>query len=106
MRTNPTTQENSATQPPEGSEIVFMVSSGFGGNTNRPYVQVLIEAADWMTQMPPEKARDLAHNLLGAADAAESDGFLVTFLRQRVKAGDEAIAQILIEFREWRREQQ
>jgi len=62
--------------------VGVMVSSGFGYNTQQPYVQVLIEAADWSTQMSPATARELAFNLLTAADAAESDGFLVGFLRR------------------------
>lgn len=37
-----------------------------------PYVQVLIPQADWMTQMPPESARELALSLLACADAAET----------------------------------
>lgn len=40
----------------EEQGITFEVSSGFGHNTQQPYVQVLIQAADWMTQMPPSAA--------------------------------------------------
>lgn len=87
-------------------QINFMVSSGFGGRTQQPFVQVLIEAADFMTQMSPAEARDLAMNLLHCADAAESDGFLITFLRAKLKADDQAIAMILSEFREWREKQE
>lgn len=82
--------------------IVFMVSTGFGHRTQQPFVQVLIEAADFMTQMSPADARSLAMNLFSAADAAEGDGFLVTFLRTKLKADDQAVAMILQEFREWR----
>ena len=31
--------------------VDVIVSSGFGHNTQLPYVQVVIQAADWMTQM-------------------------------------------------------
>lgn len=80
-----------------------MVTSGFGANTQQPYVQVLIEAADWSTQMPPATARELAFNLLSCADAAESDGFLVTWLRQRIGVEDlNALAGVLMQFREYR----
>ncbi len=83
--------------------IVFMVTSGFGHNTQKPFVQVLIERADFMTQMSPENARELAMNLLSAADAAESDGIFVTFLRDRLNFTDmRGIATILSEFREYR----
>lgn len=81
----------------------IMVTSGFGHNTQQPFVQMLIQRADWMTQMTPESARELAFNLLSAADGAESDGFLITFLRNTVGVEDmRAIATILTEFREYR----
>lgn len=81
----------------------IMVSSGVSGKTRQPFVQMLIAQADWMTQMSPEKAREVAHNLLGAADAAESDGFLVEFLQKRIGVDDErAIITVLMEFRQWR----
>jgi len=81
----------------------IMVTSGFGHNTQQPFVQMLIQRADWMTQMSPETARELAQNLMTAADAAESDGFLVGFLRNTIGADDmRAVAGVLIEFREYR----
>lgn len=82
--------------------ITFSVSSGFGHRTRQGYVQVIIEAADFMTQMPPETARDLAQNLLTAAEAADSDRFLMTFMMERVGADEQRAAQILMDFREWR----
>lgn len=86
--------------------IIFSVTSGFGANQRQPYVQVLIEAADFMTQMPPATARDLAMNLLTAADAAESDGFLMTFLQEYTGVTEVASqAQILYLFREYRDKQ-
>lgn len=91
----------------EEEGVVFEVSSGFGHNTQAPYVQVLIKRADWMTQMPPAKARDLAFNLLQAADAAESDGFLIGFLQKTIGVKDmSAIVSVLVQFREYREQQQ
>jgi len=52
--------------------------------------------------MSPAEARDLAMNLLMCADASEGDAFLITFLRRRVGADNEAVAAILQEFRDWR----
>lgn len=79
------------------------VTSGFGHNTRQPFVQLVIPRADWMTQMSPANARALAFNLLQAADGAESDGFLVTFLQETVGVEDmRAIASILTDFRTWR----
>lgn len=85
----------------------IMVTSGFGHNTQLPFVQMLIKRADWMTQMSPATARELAMNLMACADTAESDGFLVTFLRKRIGVDDmRAIATILMEFREYREQRQ
>lgn len=57
-----------------------------------------------MIQMSPEIARDLAHNLLAAADAAESDGFLVGWLQDTIQVDDmRTIASLLVEFREYRK---
>lgn len=82
---------------------VFEVSSGFGHRTQEPYVQVIVHRADFMTQMPPATARELAMNLLTCADAAESDGFLVGFVRNIIGAENpESVAQILMEFRAYR----
>lgn len=86
---------------------VFEVSSGFGHRTQEPYVQVIVHRADFMTQMPPQTARELAMNLLTCADAAESDGFLVGFVRKVMRnvigaENPEAVAQILMEFRAYR----
>jgi hypothetical protein len=89
----------------QNNEVVFSVSTGFGHRTQQPYVQVLIAAADWMTQMSPADARSLAHNLLAAAEAAEGDAFLISFLRKRVGAEDEAVSGVLADFRKWRESQ-
>jgi hypothetical protein len=84
-------------------EISFMVTSGFGHRERAPYVQVLIEAADWMTQMPPAKARELAANLWEAAEAAEGDGFLMGYMAERIGVEDNrALATVLMDFREYR----
>lgn len=77
--------------------------SGFGHNTQRPFVQMIIKKADWMTQMTPETARELAHNLLACADAAESDGFLVGFFRNAIGVADmRMVTTLLVQFREYR----
>ena len=40
--------------------------------------------------------------ILEACDAAESDGFVITWLRETVELTDGAAAQLLQEFRAWR----
>lgn len=85
--------------------VNIFVQSGFGHNTQQPFVEVVIHAADWSTQMSPANARELAFNLLQCADAAESDGFLVGFLRQRIGVDNmRAVAGVLVEFRDYRAE--
>lgn len=86
--------------------VVFYVSNGFGHRAQAPYVQIVIEAADFMTQMPPEKARELAMNLLQCAEAAEQDAFFISFLREKVGAEDHQVAGLLVQFREWREQKQ
>lgn len=77
-------------------KIVFDIQSGFDTRTQEPCVQVLIEAAGWVVQMPPAKARELALDLL---EAAEADGFMVGFVRHVVGVTN------LNEFRKYREEQ-
>ncbi len=86
----------------EEKSVVFHVTSNFGHRTQKPFVMVAVGEQGFMAQMSPDEARDLAMNLLQCAEAAENDAFLVTFLRKRVKANDQAIASILQDFREWR----
>ena len=91
----------------EDNNIVFEVMTGFGHNTQQPYVQIVIQAADWMTQMSPADAREIGMNLLAAAENAEGDGFLVNFLRETVGMDDmRAVATLLMEFRQYREAQQ
>lgn len=84
----------------------IMVASGFGHNTQQPFVQILIEQADWMTQMSPDMARELAHNPLTAADAAESDGFVVGFFRDHIGLEMGHVAGVLMAFRDYRENRQ
>lgn len=81
------------------------MQSGYGYNTRAPFVEMVIHAADWSTQMPPEQARDLAFNLLASADAADSDAFLMGFLRDYVGVTEPAaLAGVLGQFRDYRAE--
>lgn len=79
----------------EPKQVIFHVTSNFGHKTQKPFVMVTVGEQDFMAQMSPTEARDLALNLLMCADASESDAFLVTFLRKKVLANDKAIASIL-----------
>lgn len=81
--------------------IHFLVTSGWGGNTNKPYVK--IEVGDYSTQVSPEGARAVALNLLQAAEAAESDGHFIRFCQQ-MQFDQETTIQALRAFRTMRDE--
>jgi hypothetical protein len=53
-------------------------------------------------QMTPHEARTHAHVILAAADAAESDAVICRFMREKLDATEEAMAAILVFFREFR----
>jgi hypothetical protein len=85
----------------------FTVSSGYGVNTSSPYVQVehiTEENSEYVTQMLPSEARDLALNLLMAAEASDSDGFIVEFFRDEMELDMEYVGALLHDFRRWRDE--
>jgi hypothetical protein len=80
----------------------ILVTAGYGGNTNQPFVQVEGEAIDGPIQLSPQEARAFAMTLLESADAAESDGFIVEFMRKELKADHEHTMVLLKEFRKFR----
>lgn len=87
-----------------GETEVINVSSGYGANTKEPYVQILW--GNKQLQMSPENARDLAMNLLQAAEAAYSDAYIFEFAKGFLKGGHELTAVMLGEFRKWRETEQ
>jgi hypothetical protein len=76
----------------------FTVTSGYGHNTRRPFVEI---HGPERKQMSPKEARDLGLNLI-QAEAAESDGFLVEFVLEQIEGEMEEAAGLLQMFREWR----
>lgn len=84
----------------------IMVTSGYGGNTRQPFVQIEMEyPKDHPLQLEPNEARDLAANLLQAAEAAEQDAFIFEFHSTLGgKRDDKLGAGVLFQFREWRNE--
>lgn len=84
----------------------IMVTSGYGGNTRQPFVQIEMEyPKDHPLQLEPNEARDLAANLLQAAEAAEQDAFIFEFHSTLGGTRDDKLgAGVLFQFREWRNE--
>lgn len=104
----------------EPIEHKINVSSGFGRNTRKPFVQIEIPEsarAPVMSpgeagpepvpgviglQLSPAEARSLALNLLEAAEGALGDGFLLTFLEKEIGLSLEQLAPLLVKFRGYR----
>lgn len=84
---------------------VIKVTSGYGGNTRQPFVEIKTDKLKEPLQLSPEEARDLALNLLEAAESCEQDAFIFEFFSHIMGGGDKgdhAGAKSLIEFRQWR----
>lgn len=68
-----------------------------------PFVQ-LLRGDKIIGQMSPQQARDHAHAILEAAEAAEQDAFMWTFARQVIHADEEGAHGLLLRFREFRQQ--
>lgn len=68
-----------------------------------PFVQ-LLKGETVIGQMTPEEARDHAHAMLEAAEAAEQDAFIYDWVQNRVGCGREQAAGLLVDFRRYRAE--
>jgi hypothetical protein len=66
-----------------------------------PFVQLILDGVV-IAQMDPEDARDHARAITEAAEAAEQDAFLVTWVKEKVGAGPAEAAVMLQEFRAFR----
>jgi hypothetical protein len=83
---------------PESDQID--VGSGFGQKTRTPFVTIAMSSL--AVQLASTQAREIGHQILEAADAADSDGFVVTFAMKRLGTSMEESAQLLSEFRAYR----
>jgi hypothetical protein len=88
---------------PTGSHV--SVASGYGHNTKEPFVTVGIanptESANPVVQIATYDARKIAMHILEAADAAESDAFLVGWLGGQ-SLTEAQVAALLNDFRQYR----
>jgi hypothetical protein len=80
---------------------VYTVSSGYGGNTRRPFVEIV--APKLRVTMSSAEARALALNILEAGMAAEADGLIVEFFTKEMETTQEHAAVLLMKFREYRK---
>ncbi len=80
----------------------ILITAGYGGNTKRPFVMLENEALDRPIQLSPAEARNLASNLLQAAEAAEGDQLIVEFATDTLGMEMPEAAQLIIYLRELR----
>jgi hypothetical protein len=85
----------------------IMAEAIFGAATRKGLVKISDQATDgsdvrWTMLMSPDRARSIAQSLLEAAEAAEMDEVVVTFLHQRIGLQLEQAAQVLGDFRKIR----
>jgi hypothetical protein len=78
----------------------YTVSSGYGGNTRRPFVEIV--APKLRVTMSSAEARALALNILEASVAAEADGFLVNFFVREIEISQQEATGLLMKFRAYR----
>jgi hypothetical protein len=82
-------------------EVTSLVSQ----RDKQPYVQVSVNDGKQTAkiQLTPEDAREQANILQHAAEAAFSDAFLLTFVRDTLKVTDEIVlGKILLSWRDYR----
>lgn len=93
-------------RPPEEARI--SIDSGYGHRTKTPYVMFSLanpsESANPTIQMSSTEARVQAHYILEAADAADSDGFLVEWMRT-LDLSEQQMGAMLAQFRAFREQQ-
>lgn len=81
----------------------ILVTSLFGAQARRPIVGLEIDGAS--AQFSPATARELARNLLAAAEAAEVDGFVWEWFTSQVQASEEQAVVLMADFRKYREAQ-
>lgn len=87
--------------PDEDAKEVLWASSMFGYNSQKGLVQIFIRGKEVV--LTPDEARRFALSVFEAAEAAEGDEFLMTFLKQSVGINaNHKLAAILAEFRQFR----
>lgn len=89
---------------PVDEDDIFHTSTVYGMESRKPLVQVLIGKTTM--KVSPDQAREMGDALIATAFAAEADAFLVDWLTGKVGQPIEVAAQILVDFRDWRKEQE
>jgi hypothetical protein len=86
----------------------ILVTSGYGGNSRQPFVEINNDKLKSPLQISPGEARDLAANLLQAAEAADQDAFIFEFHSSLVDGSADEKKKVggmaLVAFRKFRDE--
>lgn len=95
-------------EPKPGS---IYVMSGYGANTQQPFIEIdytksQLNTQTWTLKLDVDDARDHAMNILQACEAAIQDAFLIDFAKElgMTKAAEQA--HLLHLFRAMRRDRQ
>jgi hypothetical protein len=95
--------KSKATMADEKVEMIE-IESIVAARNGRPYV--VLKWKENRAQLSPYEARQHAYAILGAADAAESDGFVVSWLTAKMDIKPEHAVAVLQDFRKYREEQE
>lgn len=77
-----------------------LVRSLYGAKTKQPLVS--LHWQDTAVQLTPAQAREMAGNLVQAAEASEQDAFLFEWSQAAVGCDEQAAARLIEAFRSWR----
>lgn len=87
-------------KPEPDAPIALWANSLLSAKTKEPLVS--IHWKDVVCQLSPAEARAFALSVLGAAEAAEQDAFLFSWVLDKIGCDDAAGIMVLRQFREWR----
>lgn len=84
----------------------IMVTTIVSARDGSPRVEIDLGKNRTKVQLSVDEARDLALNILGGAESAVQDAFIVDWVRTRIKGDDRTAAGLLEDFRHMRRDRQ
>jgi hypothetical protein len=87
------------------SAVELWAYSIYGAETRKGLVK-LLKDKEVIATVSPQEARSWAMNILEAAEAAETDEYLIWLLTQRVGLDLKPAAKVLQEFRDYREKRQ
>jgi hypothetical protein len=88
------------------NDDVIWFTSGYGGNTQKPFITMESSYLDMPVQMGLEVAKKLLENLWGVIEGAETDAFIVEYFSKELGLDHNQVGALLIGFRTWREKHQ